>query len=70
MNTDFSYFKCPIHELKEIIKCKFIKFVLFNFCKNTNKILKGIDKHFDKSVFTNILAFNYYLKHKGNKNKK
>jgi len=70
MNTNFSYFKCPIHELKEIIKCKFIQFVLFNFCKNTNKILKGVDKHFDKSVSTNLLAFNYYIKHKGNKNKK
>lgn len=70
MNTNFSHFKCPIHELKEIIKSKFIQFVLFNFCKNINKILKGVDKHFDVSVPTNLLAFNYYLKHKGNKNKK
>ena len=24
MNTNFSHFECPIHELKEIIKYKFI----------------------------------------------
>jgi len=43
--------------------------VLFNFCKNIKKILKGVDKYFNESVSTNFLAFNFYLKHKGNKNK-
>lgn len=68
--SDLSSFKCPIHNLKEIIKLKVAQFVLFNYCKKTNKILRGLDRNIDKSISTNCIAYNYYLKHKGNKNKK
>jgi len=68
--SDLSNFECPIHELKEIIKSKVIQFVIFNYCKKTNKIIKGLDRNFDKNMSTNCVAYNYYLKHKGNKNKK
>lgn len=56
-------FSCQIHDLKNIIKTKVINFFLFNWCKNINQILRGIDTKVHNNPIKK-LARDYYIHQK------
>lgn len=62
LNINFNFLTCPLHNIKNIMKEKFVNLYLFTLCKNINRILNGKDKNNYTNNNLKQLARQTYIK--------
>ena len=64
--VDYNFIKCEIHkkDIVEFIQELTSTFFICNWCKNTNKILKGLRIDYDENDFVQKTAYQYSIKKK------